>query len=184
LGSISQGAERMSDFIKSLGRMLIFSIVLPGIIGCITISALFLNLPTNIDSSGIGLSLYIFFVGFIANAFGYLIDIIIQCIANCLNCFFSFLKSPYEEFIVKYSSKDIKQRLIDDYDLLFCESACYLNTAIILFLIALVRNIDGLNSAFIAFLKASNAQSVCTTQLNTVSAFLIILSIIVRERKQ
>jgi len=177
----------MSDFLKSLGRMLVFSLILPGIIGCVAILALFPGRFINTDSSMNILFLYIFFIGFVANAFGYLIDILIQLIACWPKNFLLFLRNPYKSFIPKYTAKVIKQRLVDDYDFLYCESTCYLNTSIILLIILLVRHYDFLKSVLCYIIKASNDLSASTFShsvtifLGILAAILFILYIVTRR---
>lgn len=124
----------MGDFAASLGRMLIFSTLLPGVLACAAMMVLFPEIPIG-GFSTIQISFAVFGVGFLANALGHFTEIVVS------KMFRKWPKTPYSELIevLPKVEAQLSGILTHDIDYLECLHVWYWNSGIVLLLSGIAR---------------------------------------------
>ncbi len=118
----------------SLGRMLVFSTVLPGIVGYVALDALFPQSSVS-GLSTLQLTLLAFAIGVLANAIGHFSEILVSVVVG------TWPKTPYSELIGILHKVDAQLaiKLSHDFDYLECLHVWYWNTGTAMLLLGVTR---------------------------------------------
>ena len=122
------GSGEVFDSISSLGKLIIFALILPGLLGYGLTIFLFNKLGAFSDSATYAVSM-IFFIGFISNFFGHFFGIIERKISIKKNFPFEIYKLSYD------LDASIANRMRNDVDYWFSYYCWYWNSAVAIFLI-------------------------------------------------